>query len=217
MLRRVIMTLALPGVLAACAAEAPAPAAPAMSVNVAFGQRNYCGMGVSPAISIVNPPPGTARYKVRMVNTEVLFPSAFEATVESAGATIGEGALANYPGPCPGEYQRPRYRFTVSALDGGGRTLASAENTQLVVPLQLLVQRNREGVQQPAVNPVAAIGQQRIGGPLPVIEIRPTDEVSTIAPTRLYRDPSDEAFGTTPIDSLEPERVRRANSVYSIY
>lgn len=215
MLSRVIMTLAGIAALSACAAQPPSPQS--MAVSVAFGMRNYCGLGVSPAIAVSNPPPGTARYRVRMVNTEVMFPTPYETTVESAGPAIAEGAMADYPGPCPGEFQRPRYRFTVTAVDGGGRALASAENIQLIVPLSLLVQRNREGIEQAPVSPTTAATRQRRGGPSPVIEINPFDTVSNIPRARLYRDPTDDAFGAEPLSNLDPERATRANSIYSIY
>ncbi len=212
---RVIMALAAVAALSACAAEPPAPQS--MAVAVSFGMRNYCGLGTSPAIAVTNPPAGTARYRVRMVNTEVVFPTAYETTVDSPGTSIPEGAMANYSGPCPGEFQRPRYRFTVTAVDGGGRALASADYVQLVVPLALLVQRSREGVEQTPVNPVTAAGRQRRGGPNPVIEINPVDAVTDSPRARLYRDPTDEAFGAEPLGALDVNRATRANSVYSIY
>ncbi len=212
---RVIMTLAAAAALSACAAPPPGPQS--MAVAVAFGMRNYCGLGTSPAIAVTDPPAGTARYRVRMVNMEVMFPSAYETTVDSSGAAIPEGAMADYPGPCPGEFQRPRYRFTVTAIDGAGRALASADYVQLVVPLTLLVQRNREGVEQAPVNPLSAASRQRRGGPNPVIEINPVDTVTNVARPRLYRNPTDDAFGAEPLSALEADRATRANSVYSIY
>ena len=215
MLSRVIMPLAAVAALSACAAQPPAPQS--MAVSVAFGMRNYCGLGVSPAITVTDPPPGTARYRVRMVNTEVLFPTPYETTVEATGPAIAEGAMADYPGPCPGEFQRPRYRFTVTALDRSGRAVASADYVQLVVPLPLLVQRNREGVEQAPVSPVSAATRQRRGGPAPVIEINPIDTVSNIPRARLYRYPTDDAFGAEPLSELEFNRPTRSNSIYSIY
>src|SRR6185436_19501227 len=96
--------------LASCATE-PTPGPNAMAIDVAFGLANLCGPGVSPKITVINPPAATARYAIRMRNIDVLVPSPWEATVNASGAVIAEGAAPDYRGPCPGEFQRHRYRF----------------------------------------------------------------------------------------------------------
>ena len=64
-----------------------------------------------------------------MRNVDVLLPSPWEMTMTANGAVIPEGAGSDYRGPCPGEFQRHRYRFTVTALDTNGRALGQAQVT----------------------------------------------------------------------------------------
>jgi hypothetical protein len=65
--------------LASCATE-PTPGPDAMAIDVTLGLANLCGQGVSPEITVINPPAATAKYAIRMRNIDVLVPSSWEAT-----------------------------------------------------------------------------------------------------------------------------------------
>jgi phosphatidylethanolamine-binding protein (PEBP) family uncharacterized protein len=163
--------------LASCATESP-PDSHAMAIDVAFGLGNLCGAGVSPQITISNPPAATSKYSVEMRNIDVLLPTPWQATVNANGAVIPEGAGPDYRGPCPGEFQRHRYRFTVTALDAAGRALASAQATDVAVATTLYVQRNQEGNAQPPITGMTAANrfireQRQASGPDPAAEIGP--------------------------------------------
>jgi phosphatidylethanolamine-binding protein (PEBP) family uncharacterized protein len=183
--------------LAACASQS-APDPRAMTIGVTFGLANLCGQGVSPEITVINPPPATARYAIRMRNIDVLLPSPWEATVNASGAVIPAGAAPGYRGPCPGEFQRHRYRFTVTALDAAGQALAEAQSVQLAVAASALVQRTQEGVAQPPVSPLTAAQRPRPRGPSPVLEIGPFLGVTGTGLQRLYREPPDPVFAPDP-------------------
>jgi hypothetical protein len=184
--------------LAACAPEIP-NAPTGMAIDVAFGLANLCALGVSPAITVANPPPATAKYAVSMRNVDVLLPSPWETTVNADGAVIPAGAGASYRGPCPGEFQRHRYRFTVTALDAGGRPLGEAQTTHIAVAASAYVQRNQEGIAQPPVSALTAVGRQRtFGGPNPVLDIGPLQGVAGRRTQSFYREADDPVFGPVP-------------------
>lgn len=189
--------------LAACASE-PANDPRAMAIDVTFGLANLCSQGVSPEITVINPPAATAKYAIRMRNIDVLLPSPWEATVNASGAVIPQGAAADYRGPCPGQFQRHRYRFTVTALDAGGQALAEAQAVQLAVAASAFVQRNQEGIAQPPISAMTAAGRQRIrGGPSPVLEIGPYLGVAGTRPQTFYRESDDPVFEPDPRGSLD--------------
>jgi hypothetical protein len=184
--------------LAACAAEPPSDPR-AMAIDLAFGLSNLCAAGVSPEITVINPPAQTAKYAISMRNVDVLLPTPWEATVNANSAVIPEGAAPDYRGPCPGQFQRQRYRFTVTALDSGGRALAEARITQIAVAASSYVQRNREGVAQPPVSGITATVRRRgPGGPSPVIEIGPLQGVAGWRAQNFYREADDPVFAPDP-------------------
>jgi hypothetical protein len=179
--------------LAGCAGETPAPDPHGMAIDVAFGLNNLCSLGVSPKITVSNPPPATAKYAIEMRNIDVLFPSPWQGTVIANGTIIPEGAGADYRGPCEGEFQRHRYRFTVTALDAGGRALAQAQDIELVSAASGYVQRNALGIAQPPRTGLAVPGSGR-PGPAPTLEIAPILGVAGWPAQSLYREPDDPVF-----------------------
>jgi len=189
-------------VLAGCVSE-PVDDPRAMAIDVTFGLANLCGQGVSPEITVINPPPATAKYTVRMRNIDVLLPSPWEATVDATGAVIPAGASPDYRGPCPGQFQRQRYRFTVAALDAGGRELAAAQAVHVAVAASAFVQRNQEGVAQPPMSALTAAQRARIrGGPSPVLDIGPFLGVTGARTQSFYREPNDPVFNPEPREDL---------------
>lgn len=111
----------LAGLLAGCAPYVPGPAGvPQMGVRTYFGIEHVCSLGVSPPILLDGAPAGVARYRVRFSNTSVLRAEASEFEVASGGASIAQGALDGYRGPCPGEQAGFTFRVEVLALDAAG-------------------------------------------------------------------------------------------------
>jgi hypothetical protein len=180
--------------LAGCAGEAPAPDPNGMAIAVALGLSNLCSNGVSPKITVSNPPPATAKYAIEMRNIDVLFPSPWQGTVIADGAIIPEGAGADYRGPCEGEFQRHRYRFTVTALDAGGRALAQAQSIELAAAASAYVQRNALGIAQPPLTGLAVRATSGRPGPDPTLEIAPILGVAGWRAQSLYREPDDPVF-----------------------
>jgi hypothetical protein len=138
-IRAAIVAATALATLAACGNVRPGPAnVPQMGVRSFLDIRHMCSLGVSPPIEIDNAP-AAARYRVRMVNTSVLYspPANFE--VVAAGPAIAEGGLDGYRGPCPGETQSFNYRLEVAALDANGvvaaygyTTLSATSTTRLM-------------------------------------------------------------------------------------
>ncbi|HEX6980192.1 MAG TPA: hypothetical protein VF342_12920 [Alphaproteobacteria bacterium] len=122
---RVAVAAGVALLLAACApAPRPFPELPSLTVSTYIGSANMCGLGVSPAIRIGNAPESTARYKVRMSNTSVLFQTPWEATFPARPDGIPEAAAENYDPPCPGQFQGFNYHIEVLALDAADRPVA---------------------------------------------------------------------------------------------
>lgn len=88
----------------------------------------------SPAITVSGIPEGTASLAVTMVDLDVSGYNHGGGSAAHAGgatATIAEGALKNYRGPCPPNFNGfgHDYEFTVRALAADGKTvLAQASN-----------------------------------------------------------------------------------------
>lgn len=136
--------------LAACASPPPPfPDLPRLSVATQITSRNMCGLGVSPAIAIGKAPAATARYRFRMTNTDVLLQTPWQTTVPAAANGYGEGALADYDGPCIGELRLYAtapyfvYRFEVLALDAQDRPLAYGQTTLVVQSIGETVEREK--------------------------------------------------------------------------
>jgi len=124
-----IAGLALAGAVAlvACApARGPHADVPSLDLRVRFALANLCNGGMSPPIAVDRAPAGAESYVVRIVNVSVLRPRVQEWTIPAGGepGRIPYGALKDYAGPCPGEFQRFNYRVEVLALDREGRRVA---------------------------------------------------------------------------------------------
>lgn len=87
----------------------------------------------SPAIQLVNVPPGTATLDVQMVDLDVPgFKHGGSKVAYAGGGEIPAGAV-RYVGPCP-PTGRHSYRLRVTALDAQGKTLGSADRTREFPP-----------------------------------------------------------------------------------
>lgn len=176
MIRRQVKALTLAVALAACADTTRGPGIGDLQIIVQFGEENYCGLGVSPAIGVGGVPTATAQYRVGITMVDAVFGTHWEEVIPATDQVIPQGAARTYRGPCPGQYQRLRYRFEVAALDGAGRELARGSTTELIVPLSEAVAMRRRGQ--------APTGRF---GPFPVARER--------IPPIIPRAPTDPAFG----------------------
>lgn len=135
--------------LAACANDrGPHPNLPPLGIQAEFTSRNLCGLGVSPEVRLGGVPAGTAVYRWRMTNVSVLFAPSWQVDVPANGPLIPEGAVPDFPTPCPGELDQPRstsFRFEVMALAENGQPLAYGWNFISVRSLssQLDIERRR--------------------------------------------------------------------------
>lgn len=110
--------------LAACTNSTPGPAGlPQMAVRTFLDIRHLCSLGVSPPIEL-DKAPRAARYRIRFINTSVLYAPPSDFDVASEGPAIAEASLDGYRGACPGESQSFIFRIEVLALDAQGRSLA---------------------------------------------------------------------------------------------
>lgn len=121
----------------------PHPELPQLAVSVPFGTKNMCGLGVSPAVVVPNPPKGTTSYKVQMTNLSVLFQEPWKAELPARPNGIPEGAAPDYPGPCPGDLQAFSYRFEVMALDAQDQPLAYGQTSIAVYPIERTLKQER--------------------------------------------------------------------------
>ena len=162
---RMVAAGALLALAAACASPPePFPELPRLGVATQFTSRHVCGLGVSPPIAIASAPPATAQYRVRLTNTDVLLPNAWQTTADAAPGGLAEGALADYQAPCIGDlqinsfYPYYMYRLEVLALDSQSRPLAYGYTTVQVQSVTTLVDRERSvaGRSAPPAQPIRA-------------------------------------------------------------
>jgi hypothetical protein len=123
-IRTAASAVAVLALLAGCAVVQPGPAnVPKLGVRSFLDIRHLCSLGVSPPIEL-DDAPAAARYRVRMINTSVLYAPPADFEVVADGSSIAEGSLEGYRGPCPGEMQNFVYRLEVAAVDANGAILA---------------------------------------------------------------------------------------------
>ena len=88
---------------------------------------------ISPAFRLSAVPAGTQQLRFAMVDLDVPTFRHGGSTINYGGEAVGQGAVS-YIGPCPPAGQRHRYRWTIEALDAGGKVLATATATDLFPP-----------------------------------------------------------------------------------
>jgi len=99
--------------------------ASALAMSVKFSWIGYqrCS-SASPAFTVSDVPPGTARLAFKMVDKNVPTYPHGGGTIAYSGTEIPAGAFS-YQGPCPPSGQQHTYEWTVQALDGNGKMIAS--------------------------------------------------------------------------------------------
>jgi phosphatidylethanolamine-binding protein (PEBP) family uncharacterized protein len=96
-----------------------------MKVSFDWGSTKKCFDSKSPPISLSGVPAGTKKLDIRMKDMNVPDYNHGGGKVDYTGQkSLGYGAFS-YTGPCPPSGKH-KYRFTVKALDAGGKTLATA-------------------------------------------------------------------------------------------
>ena len=96
----------------------------AMSLSFSWTGVARCSSS-PPAFTLSDVPLGTSRLAFNMVDLNVpSYPHGGGTISYQGGNQIAAGSFS-YKGPCPPEHQRHNYRWTVKALDAGGKTLAT--------------------------------------------------------------------------------------------
>jgi len=94
-----------------------------MGVSFDWGPTKKCFDPKSPPMRLSGVPDGTRTLDIRMVDRNAVFNHGGGKVAYTGQKSLPYGAF-RYKGPCP---PSPHiYRFTVKALDAGGKTLATA-------------------------------------------------------------------------------------------
>lgn len=130
-LTRIVAVLAILALLALPGLMSDALAADDLEVSFEFAEENRGPDGPSPVIVVKAIPAGTVRLKVALRDRErpTFRHGGGEVAVDGASEfTIPSGALTDsYKGPYPPRHETHRYTFAVSALDAGGKVLATGK------------------------------------------------------------------------------------------
>src|SRR5258706_15881983 len=105
----------------------------AMSLSFSWTGVARCSSN-PPAFTLSDVPPGTSRLAFNMIDLNLpSYPHGGGTISYQGGGQIAAGSFS-YKGPCPPEHQRHNYRWTVKALDAGGKTLATTSATSAFPP-----------------------------------------------------------------------------------
>jgi phosphatidylethanolamine-binding protein (PEBP) family uncharacterized protein len=97
--------------------------ASAMSASFSWNGITACS-GPSPAFTVSGAPAGTASLRFAMRDQNVPDYNHGGGTVAFAGGKVAQGAIS-YRGPCPPGGESHLYIWTIEALDGSGKVLAT--------------------------------------------------------------------------------------------
>lgn len=105
----------------------------AVPMSLSFSWKNYPSCEIeSPTFRVRHVPAGTKRLAFNMVDEGLRDFPTDGATIPYPGRSSVPAGAFKYVGPCP---DRPRpYRWTVKALAGDGKVLASASDTRRFPP-----------------------------------------------------------------------------------
>jgi hypothetical protein len=129
--RSALMGIAATALLAVagCARDlGPHPDLPFLLISAGLTSQNLCGLGVSPRINLPNAPANAVRYRFKMTLVSALSGPTWETDVPATGNIIPEGALNDFPAPCPPEIQNYSYRVEMMAYDANDKPLAYGWN-----------------------------------------------------------------------------------------
>ena len=94
-----------------------------LSVHFSWAGIPACG-SISPAFALGNVPAGTKSLSFMMIDLNVPTFHHGGSTIPYTANAVRQGAIS-YTGPCPPSGQSHLYRWTVQALDAGGKVLGS--------------------------------------------------------------------------------------------
>ena len=99
--------------------------APAFAMSASFSWNGIAACsGPSPAFAVLGAPAGTVSLRFAMRDQNVPDYNHGGGTVSFAGGKVAQGAIS-YRGPCPPGGQIHLYIWTIEALDGSGKVLAT--------------------------------------------------------------------------------------------
>jgi hypothetical protein len=105
----------------------------AMSLKFSWAGYRACSTR-SPAFTVSDVPPETARLAFRMIDREVpTYPHGGGAIAYRGKDEIPAGAFS-YKGPCPPSGQQHTYEWTVQALDRNGKAIGTATAAEKFPP-----------------------------------------------------------------------------------
>jgi phosphatidylethanolamine-binding protein (PEBP) family uncharacterized protein len=96
-----------------------------MSVSFEWGPTKKCFDPKSPPIALSGVPEGTKNLAIKMTDLNAVDYNHGGGTVAYSGQKSLPYGAFRYQGPCPPS--RHTYQFTVKALDGSGKVLATAK------------------------------------------------------------------------------------------
>ena len=100
-------------------------ASPAAAMSAAFSWNGIAACsGPSPAFTVSGAPTGTASLRFAMRDQNVPDYNHGGGTVPFSGGKVAQGAIS-YRGPCPPGSETHVYIWTIDALDGSGKVLAT--------------------------------------------------------------------------------------------
>jgi len=103
-----------------------ATTSPAFAMSASFSWNGIAACsGPSPAFTVNGAPAGTASLRFAMRDQNVPDYNHGGGTVPFSGGKVAQGAIA-YRGPCPPGGETHVYIWTIEALDGAGKVLATA-------------------------------------------------------------------------------------------
>jgi phosphatidylethanolamine-binding protein (PEBP) family uncharacterized protein len=107
----------------------------ALAMSVKFSWKGYQPCSTrSPAFVVSEVPSGTAQLVFKMVDKDVpTYPHGGGSITFTGNSEIHAGAFS-YRGPCPPSGQQHVYEWTVQALDGKGKALASTTAAEKFPP-----------------------------------------------------------------------------------
>jgi phosphatidylethanolamine-binding protein (PEBP) family uncharacterized protein len=88
---------------------------------------------ISPAFELAAVPPGTKQLRFNMTDVNVPAFHHGGSAIAHDGGAVKQGAI-RYVGPCPPPGEHHRYRWTIEAVDAGGKVLGVATAVQSFPP-----------------------------------------------------------------------------------